>query len=916
MAILLNVTTNPPPVAFASGNATITALRTQPFKFTLALPWASTAIPAFFLGIMSTADNDSCGFYFTDTGGGTCAIGVGFNGTQTQTVPVTFSSGQTLSFLLNPLSNTFTLSGFTTGNGTYSFGTALGNWWPTGNGLKVGGFFTPGYDITGATWSNFETIEARSLLSAQSTGAGGYLTSGFTPPTPGTNAFTRGGWARVNNIIDFFKTLYTFTQGAGYTNFRNTDPGAPPVELQFATNGGGEILLDIVPGQWFYIAISVPTGPTAATPCTVYWRTNAETTLHSVASVLGTDTGTRREEIGGSLAGGNGNDQWALWRGWSAALTGTELLAESNSESVVRTANLFYNIPCNVLNGNDTSGNSNNFSMTGTLSQSEAYPTFANPGSSVALAGSAGLAATGQAIKSSSVALAGAGAVAATGQARSNAAAAETGSAALAATGQARVSSAAAETGSAALTATGGARANAAAAETGAAALNVTGGARADGAVALTGAGAVSAVGGARTDGSAALTGTAALAASPNGTVDSTAALGGTGSLAAVGSASASAAAAMTGAAALLASGVAARNAATAIAAGANVAATGQARSNAASALTGAAALTSTGQGRINGATALGASCSVAATGGARADGAVALTGAMNLASAGQARVNCSSSLTGAAVFEASSSGTVNSTSSLTGSAALAAVGGARASAAAALTGSMALQAAPSSASDANAAFAGAAALVAAGQARVSASVALGGAAGLLAVPRFDGAVQLTGGVVLQAQVVKIVNAGVSLGGGMYMQVSLDIDGGDKPVLLSAAGELELASLYLSRIRNDFEGSAVTPWTSDPRQLVNRGIIYQGSYTLERLLALNADSATRYLLVFDNGRLPEPGDIPNVSLAIGPNGFLDYTASGDGTIFEHGCSYGFSTSTVTYQPANPLLWLTAFGHTP
>ncbi len=183
-----------------------------------------------------------------------------------------------------------------------------------------------------------------------------------TTSLPAISAFTMCGWTKATKRV----SAYQF-QGA-----EGADPNTQWFLLGWDTGGnfmftvpGGGTGSPVGPSdeEWFFWVLQ---NDGSGSTSRWYYQRGIGGTWEG--GTLGQQTWTLN-----SLTIGNDSlDEWmnaasAYVRVWSAVLTASELQAERDSVTPVRTANLYCDLPL-ASNANDASGNGNNFTANGTVS--------------------------------------------------------------------------------------------------------------------------------------------------------------------------------------------------------------------------------------------------------------------------------------------------------------------------------------------------------------------------------------------------------------------------------------------------------------------------------------------------------------------------------------------------------------------
>ncbi len=182
----------------------------------------------------------------------------------------------------------------------------------------------------------------------------------------GSTSVTQCAWV----YIDTDRDTYSYFMGAddASANFHLLGFDVTGTAINASTTDGFALGDSLSVGTWYFTAMVYDS---AGSPDTLYWAAYGAGSLSSAASSPNqlsgiTDSWTFRIGTDGFA------DEWlngrvAHARVWTATLTGTELLAEMNSETAVRTANAWGFYPL-ASDYNDASGNARHLSSTGTLS--------------------------------------------------------------------------------------------------------------------------------------------------------------------------------------------------------------------------------------------------------------------------------------------------------------------------------------------------------------------------------------------------------------------------------------------------------------------------------------------------------------------------------------------------------------------
>jgi hypothetical protein len=95
--------------------------------------------------------------------------------------------------------------------------------------------------------------------------------------------------------------------------------------------------------------------------------------------------------------------------------------------------------------------------------------------------------------------------------------------------------------------------------------------------------------------------------------------------------------------------------------------------------------------------------------------------------------------------------------------------------------------------------------------------------------------------------------------------------------------------------------------------LVASGIVYQGRFTLSLVTGFNNNLAIRYVQFFDQPTVPVNPQVPIQSIPVNPQQEFSWSPSQDGLIFERACSFGLSTTAMTFTAAAADLYLRVEG---
>jgi hypothetical protein len=199
--------------------------------------------------------------------------------------------------------------------------------------------------------------------------SGDYLR--ITSSLPDYNsAWTWCGWVYIaSNTGAGYQAIFTFSGGgSAYDELFINASAALAMEVgngASTTTTGSTLSV----GQWYHISI--------------VRESNASIKVYVNASATADSTNTR--SVSGRTAAGNlslATNAFSEWadmrvayaRMWTAALSTSELAAEKNSATAVRSTALWASWPLQA-DPNDTSGNARNFTAGGTLTYSESGPT-------------------------------------------------------------------------------------------------------------------------------------------------------------------------------------------------------------------------------------------------------------------------------------------------------------------------------------------------------------------------------------------------------------------------------------------------------------------------------------------------------------------------------------------------------------
>lgn len=197
-----------------------------------------------------------------------------------------------------------------------------------------------------------------------------------TAPDIGTSGFTFTAWVYLAVDRDDYSTMMRLSAGGGTRGNVAADSNGQTLAY-FTIDGSLTSSTTMTAGNWYRVAISIPsTGGSTATG-TLYTATEAGATS-STSGTVSAGNDADRVTIGGR---GNGDtSEW--WNGrvaharmWEAALSQAEVEAEWASTTPVRTSGLWADWPLLVHTDlTDASGNGRNLSAGSTATTTEADP--------------------------------------------------------------------------------------------------------------------------------------------------------------------------------------------------------------------------------------------------------------------------------------------------------------------------------------------------------------------------------------------------------------------------------------------------------------------------------------------------------------------------------------------------------------
>ena len=184
----------------------------------------------------------------------------------------------------------------------------------------------------------------------------------------------------INSVGGTFRPFYSlYDSGFSGTTCQilRVDAGSNDLLILGGSNAA-QVLASVSTGLWFAWALTC--AGTGANQLIGYFKYLTDSGW-TTASVTGINP-TAANEYVGSVGSGNYCDQEGRYiRMWDAVLTPTELLAEANSATLVRTANIRRNLALatGATAGTDSSGNGFNMSGSG-LVDGASEPTFGGRG--------------------------------------------------------------------------------------------------------------------------------------------------------------------------------------------------------------------------------------------------------------------------------------------------------------------------------------------------------------------------------------------------------------------------------------------------------------------------------------------------------------------------------------------------------
>ena len=197
-----------------------------------------------------------------------------------------------------------------------------------------------------------------------------------TAPDIGTSGFTFTAWVYLAVDRNDYSTMMRLSAGGGTRGNVAADSNGQTLAY-FTIDGSLTSSTTMTAGNWYRVAISIPsTGGSTATG-TLYTATAAGATS-SASGTVSAGNDADRVTIGGR---GNGDtSEW--WNGrvaharmWEAALSQAEVEAEWASTTPVRTSGLWADWPLLVHTDlTDASGNGRNLSAGSTATTTEADP--------------------------------------------------------------------------------------------------------------------------------------------------------------------------------------------------------------------------------------------------------------------------------------------------------------------------------------------------------------------------------------------------------------------------------------------------------------------------------------------------------------------------------------------------------------
>lgn len=123
--------------------------------------------------------------------------------------------------------------------------------------------------------------------------------------------------------------------------------------------------------------------------------------------------------------------------------------------------------------------------------------------------------------------------------------------------------------------------------------------------------------------------------------------------------------------------------------------------------------------------------------------------------------------------------------------------------------------------------------------------------------------------------------------------------------------------LYEQRIRRGLHPLPIPQsWVFQTPTTVTSGLVYQGTFTLLELTAMNSSGSLAYLHLFDRSYAPTAGLVPALAIPIAAAGEYTFIPPGDGLVFRQGLAFGLSTQAAVFVPTSAVLWLAANGLTP